>query len=68
MHFDYADVEYDSTSKTNQERLQNIQTRDGSGPYTSCRFAIYAKERTAFNHQGWIQDFHSGGGGPTYKW
>ncbi len=39
-HFDYSDIVYDSTSKTNKDRLQKLQTRacrliTGSGPCTS---------------------------------
>ena len=38
-HFDYADIIYDSTSKTSKDRLQKLQTRaariiTGSGPGT----------------------------------
>ena len=38
-HFDYVDIIYDSTTKTNKERLQKLQTRaariiSGSGPRT----------------------------------
>ncbi len=39
-HFDYSHIVYDSTSKTNKDRLQKLQTRacrliTGSGPHTS---------------------------------
>ncbi len=39
-HFDYSDIVYDSTSKTNKDRLQKLQTSacrliTGSGPCTS---------------------------------
>ncbi len=39
-HFDYSDIVYDSTSKTNNDRLQKLQTRacrliTRSGPHAS---------------------------------
>ncbi len=59
-HFDYSDIVYDSTSKTNKDRLQKLQTRactliTRSGPSTSRIPMFHELNWPSLQHR---HDFH----------